>query len=161
MSNESNLARKASILNDFFNEVKRGFITSRVENLYGFTFEFELGDEDAEVWTDNYIRPNTPFALISSRRAPRLATSIRAIGKDKSEPVKIAELFLYPDTMDADQRKELDSNPTQKKYWLWMQLLAFLLTLPSPVMERLYKEYDALAARQKQALEEAIVNPKS
>lgn len=154
-------AKRSTVLDDFFNEVKKGFISTRVSGIYGFTFDLALGDEDAEVWADQYIRPATPMAFVSARRTPRLATAIQAVGRDGNEPTKLIDLFQYPESMPAEQKKFMDENPVQKQYWLWNQMMVFLSRLPAPVVERLYKEYDDLSQRREKALAEAIENPNS
>lgn len=153
-------AKQSPVLKAFFKQVEKGFIGSTIK-LGNFTFVLRLGDEDADVWSDQYIRPSTPMAFVSARRAPRLATAIQAIGQGDSTPIPLAQLFDYPDSVTAEQRRALDENPVNKQYWLWGQLMAFLTQLPAPVTEKLYSEYDKLVTERDQALKEALESPNS
>jgi hypothetical protein len=153
-------AKRSPVLDDFFEEVKQGFLSATVK-LGKFTFVLELGDEDADVWADQYIRPSTPMAFVSARRAPRLATAIKAIGKGDAAPVGLNELFSYPDSLTPEQKKALDENPVQRQYWLWGQLMAYVTQLPAPVVEKLYSEYDKLVSRRETALKGALESPNS
>jgi hypothetical protein len=158
MDNKDNniIAKRHELLDKFFEEVKKGFVSSSV-TIYGYTFNLQLGDEDADVWADNFIKPNSPVSFVSSRRTPRLATAITSVVLN-GQTITLSDLFKY-DNLTSDQKKLLDDNQDQKKYWLWGQMLTYLLKLPTPIIERLYKAYDELITQRTDALNEAIANP--
>lgn len=113
-------AKKNKLLETLKSELSRGFIETEVKVL-GHNFKLRTLNEDDEVWADSFLRTNSAAAMLSSRKAPRLAAAIASI-----DNVDANGLFEYPDTMSADDKKVLDENPVQKKYWLHAQMLMFL-----------------------------------
>jgi hypothetical protein len=113
-------AKRSKILDDLKQELSKGFIQKEF-TIGTHKFLMRTLTEDDEVWADSFVRTTSSVSIISSRRSPRLAASIKAI-----DGVSVNELFLYPDDMPAETRKNLDDNPVQKRYWLYSQVLYFL-----------------------------------
>lgn len=153
-SNQSQLAPQPKVLADFFKQVRNGFIEETVK-VQGFEFVLATPTEDAETWADNFIKPNTPVAFLSSRRVPRLAVAIRSINGQL-----VDTMFEYPPSVNKQERERLDSNPEIKRYWVYSQLMNQLSQLPPPVVAELYKHYaDLLERRDKMLNEVASADP--
>jgi len=113
-------AKKTKVLETLRSELTRGFIETDV-NILGHKFKLRTLNEDDEVWADTFLRTNSAAAMVSSRKAPRLAAAIVSID-DVSSP----NLFEYPDSITQEEKKTLEDNPIQKKYWVHTQMLLFL-----------------------------------
>ena len=143
-------AKLHAALSRFKEEVKKGFIEKTVE-ISGTKFTLHTLNEDEEVWADTYTRPTSPMSYLSSRRAPRLSVAIKAVND-----VPVAELFTAPDDLSDDEKEKLKDSST-KRYWLYLQLMAFLAEdVPSSVVEKLYAEYETLLKERDESLDAAI-----
>jgi hypothetical protein len=141
--------KRHSVLQDLFTDLSKGNITDTFE-VFGRKFTMHTLNEDEETWADTFIRTNTTAALISSRRAPRLAASISAI-----DNIPVSELFQYPDDMPMDLRKEIESNPIQKAFWIREQLLKYLNEVGNrSFIIDLYSKYEELIDRREAGLKE-------
>jgi hypothetical protein len=147
------LAPTPKILEDFFAQVKTGFLTRTVV-IRGFTFVMQTPTEDDETWADNFVRATTPMAFVSSRRAPRLACSIQSING-----TNVLNLFDYPTDMTPKDRENMNNNSVQRRYWVYSQMMAQLAKLPPPVVEELYSEYAKLIEDRDKALVEVAAVP--
>jgi hypothetical protein len=143
-------AKRHKLLADFTDEVKVGFIEDTYE-VRGHKWLIRTPTEDETCWADRYIQSSSPIAFVSSRRAPKLAVGIKAL-----DGVPTSELFQYPTDMEDSVRTALDQDKAQKQYWLYSQMLTYLVeSVPTPVVEELYAKYEELVKRQYKALEEA------
>jgi hypothetical protein len=143
-------AKRHKLLADFTEEIRVGFIEDTFE-VRGHQWLIRTPTEDEVTWADRFIQSSSPIAFVSSRRAPKLAVSIKAM-----DGVGVTDLFQYPSDMDEDVKAELERNRAQKQYWIYSQLMAYLIeSVPSPVVEQLYAKYEELIKRQYKALEEA------
>ena len=142
-------AKPNKILQDFFDDVKVGFIEDTFE-LRGKTWTIRTPTPDEESWADRYVQADTALAFVSTQRISRLAVAIKSING-----VSIDGLYSYPDDMPTETRKLMDSDPDRKRYWLYGQLMASLASdVPPPVVKQLWDRYDALIDRQTKALSE-------
>lgn len=144
------IAPTPKVLAEFFNQVKKGFIDETVK-VQGFEFVISTPTEDAETWADNFIKPNSPVAFLSSRRVPRLAVAIRSIN---GQPVDT--MFSYPSGMTKAERDRIEESEDNKRYWVYSQLMAQLAQLPPPVIEELYKHYSKLLDKRDTILSEVV-----
>lgn len=113
-------AKKNKLLEIIKSELKKGFIDTEV-TVGGHKYRLRTLSEDDEVWADSFVRASTPLAMVTSRKAPRLAASISHI-----DDTPVAQLFEYPDDMSSEMKKGLDENPIQKRYWIYTEMLYFL-----------------------------------
>jgi hypothetical protein len=142
-------AKLHTALSRFKEEVKKGFIEKTV-TISDTTFTLHTPTEDEEVWADTYTRPTTPLSYLSSRRAPRLSVAIK-----KVNGVAIDDLFTLEDGA-TDEEKDRLKDPQAKRYWLYLQLMAFLASdVPPPVMEKIYSEYEDLLKERDTSLKAA------
>jgi len=128
-------------------ELAKGFIDKSV-TVRGHKFLLHTLNEDEETWADTFIRMATPAALISSRKAPRLAAAIKSF-----DDVPIESLFEFPDSMSAETKKSLNDNEISKKFWYRDQMLYFLSEDGNrPFIEELYGELSKLEKERDEAL---------
>lgn len=144
-----NKAKRNSVLESLKKDLAKGFIEKEV-TFHGFKFKLHTLNEDEETWADSYVRSTTPVAMLNSRKAPRLAASIRAINDVPAE-----DLFGYPDDMPKELKKALDENSVQKKFWVREQMLYFLAEDSSrPFINELYEAQSALEDERDKAIQE-------
>jgi hypothetical protein len=142
-------AKRSSKLQLLKQELSRGFIEKDFE-IAGHTFKLSTLSEDDETWADTYLRISTPAAMISSRKAPRLASAIRAID---GEPREV--LFQFPDDMSPEMKKALSENAVQLRYWYNDQMLYFLLEDSNrPFINLLWEKYESLEKDREEAFKE-------
>lgn len=113
-------AKRHSILDSLKQELVKGYREVEVTVL-NKKFKLRTLNEDEEVWVDGHVRALTPMAMISSRKAPKLAAAIREI-----DGMPVDRLFDYPDTMDKAKREEFDKNEILRRWWVRDQMLLFL-----------------------------------
>lgn len=148
-------AQPHAVFQKFLHEVRKGFMQKEV-TIQGTTFVLVTPNEDDVIWADGFIRPTTPLSYASSRRAPRLAASIRQI-----DGVKLADMFQPPENTKPEDLERL-KDPDAKRYWLQSQLMLFLVEdVPPPVLEKLYEAYQALLDDREKALAMVAHNPNS
>lgn len=114
-------AKKHAVLEGLKKDLSKGFIEEEVE-IRGHKFKMHTLNEEEEGWCDAFVNMSTPSSMISSRRGPRVATSITAV-----DGVSLSELFSYSDDMTEEQKKNLDKDPVQKNYWYRSQMLYYLM----------------------------------
>lgn len=142
-------AKRHSILDSLKADLVKGSKETEV-SIMGRKFKLTTLSEDEEVWADGYIRNSTTMALISSRRAPRLAAAIKSI-----DGVSVAQLFMYPDDMEKAKRDELDKNEIMHKWWVREQVLLFLSEDSCrPFITTLYDEYEKMESDRADAIKE-------
>lgn len=142
-------AKRHSVLDTLKKDLGRGFLDKEV-TIRGTKFKLHTLNEDEETWADSYTRSSSPIAMLNSRKAPRLAASIRALND-----VPIGELFSYPDDMPQEAKKGLEENPVQKKFWIREQMLYFLAEdAGRPFIIELYEALSQLEEERNEALKE-------
>ncbi len=114
-------AKRNPVLENLRKDLAKGHLEETVE-VGGHKYRLATLTEDEENWADTYTRTNSAASMFSSRRAPRLAGSIKEI-----DGLLTSDLFLYPDDMPEVLKKRLEENPIEKRYWVRGQLLMFLL----------------------------------
>lgn len=142
-------AKRSSVLENLKKDISKGFIdlTAMVN---GHKFKLRTLNEDDEVWADSFARTSTAVSMITSRRAPRLAASIMSI-----DDVVASDLFLYPEGMSKEEKKAMDDNPITKKYWIYDQMLYFLLEESNrPFINDLWSKFEELEKSRDEALKE-------
>ena len=146
-------AKKHAALEVLRKELSKGFVDKEV-TVRGHKFLLHTLNEEEENWADTFLRMNTPAALLSSRKAPRLAAAIKAF-----DDVPVDRLFEYPDDMPKEVKNGLNDNEVSKKFWLRDQMLYFLSEdVNRPFIDELYSEFFKLEQERDKALEEV---PKS
>jgi hypothetical protein len=140
-------AKRHSVLEVLRQELSLGFL-ERTFELKGHKFVLRSPTEDDEVWADAFVRSNTPMAMLTSRKAPRLATSIKSI-----DGVGTVDLFPLPDDMQKEVKAELQKSPVQYRYWLYDQMLMFLSEESSrPFINDLFDAYEKMENDRNEAL---------
>lgn len=114
-------AKRNPVLENLRKDLAKGYLDETVE-IAGHKYKLTTLTEDEETWADTYTRTNSPASMFSSRRAPRLAASIKEL-----DGVATADLFLIPDDMPKSIQDRLRDNPIDKRYWIRDQMLMFLL----------------------------------
>jgi hypothetical protein len=128
-------------------ELAKGFLEKTV-TIRGHKFVLHTLNEDEETWADTFIRMATPAALISSRKAPRLAASIKSF-----DDIPVESLFEFPESMPVETKKSLNDNEISKKFWYRDQMLYFLSEDANrPFIEELYSELSKLEKERDDAL---------
>lgn len=102
-------------------ELKKGFIDTEV-TVRGHVFKLRTLTEDDETWADSFVRSISPMSMINSRKAPRVAASIMSI-----DGTPASDLFEFSDSMPEEEKKQISSDAHSKRYWLYNQLLMFLM----------------------------------
>lgn len=144
-------AKRSAVLQALKQDLSKGFIEEEVE-IDGHKFVLRTLSEDSEVWSDSFIRVSSSISILSSRKAPRLAAAIKSI-----DGVSAEHLFEYPDDMDGDQKKSLNDNPIQKKYWIYTQMLYFLSDETSrPFINKLWEAFDKLEDKREEGIKEIV-----
>ncbi len=115
------VAKRNPVLENLRRDLSKGFLDETVE-ISGHKYKLTTLTEDEETWADTYTRTNSPASMFSSRRAPRLAASIKEL-----DGVLVQDLFLLPDDMPESVKKRYNENPIDKRYWVRDQMLMFLL----------------------------------
>jgi hypothetical protein len=147
---EKTKSKVHAALSKFKEEVKKGFLEKVVE-IAGTKFTLQTPTEDEEVWSDTYTRPTSAISYMSSRRAPRLSVAIK-----KVNDIPISDIFT-PSDSTSDEEKEKLKEPETKRYWLYLQMMAFLAEeIPPPVVEKLYEAYEELLKERTSALDTVI-----
>lgn len=142
-------AKRSSVLDNLKKDIFKGYIDKIVE-INGHKFKLHTLNEDDEVWADAYVRTSTALSMVTSRKAPRLAASIMEI-----DGVSANNLFEYPDDMPIEAKKSLDENPIQKRYWIYDQMLYFLLEESNrPFINELWSKFEELEKAREEALKE-------
>lgn len=153
MSVDQYKAKRHSILESLKSDLSRGFLDKEV-TVRGYKFKIHTLNEDEESWADAYVRVSTPLTMLNSRKAPRLAASIKAVND-----IPVDQLFIYPDTMTDEQRKNLNDNPIQRRYWCREQMMLFLAEdAIRPFIDELYGEYSKLEEERDKAIAELPKN---
>lgn len=150
-SNQSVRARLHPKLQKFLSDVKRGFLEKTYE-VGGLSFKLRTPNDDAETWADTFIKQSTVLSYVSSRRSPRLACAIVEI-----DGTPVDKMFEKPEGMKDDDWDRLNSQPEQKRYWLWGQMLVLLSSdIPPPVVTKLYTSYEDLIQERDNALKDVF-----
>jgi hypothetical protein len=140
-------AKRSNVLNAIKQEISKGFIERDYE-VNGHKYKLRTLNEDDEVWADSYMRITTPAAILSSRKAPRLAVAIVSIDGESKE-----QLFALPDDMPKEDRDALKDNQVQYKYWLNGQMLYFLSEEGNrPYINDLWDKYNELEKEREEAI---------
>lgn len=142
-------AKRSHVLDSLKKDLMKGYRESTVD-IYGRSFVLKTLNEDEEIWADGYVRATSTLSIISSRKAPRLAASIKSI-----DNCDVATLFDYPDSMTDAKRKELDSNIILRRYWVREQMLLFLSEDSSrKFVNKLYEAFEELEKQAAEAIKE-------
>lgn len=146
----ADVAKKHKVLQDLKSEVQVGFIDQEF-TIRNRKFKLKTLNEEEETWSDQFIQSSgTPYAMIVSSRAPKLAVSITHI-----DGVPAADLFDYPEDWSPEQRRDLDNNPTRKKFWVRSQFMQFLANdLDRDFILELHKAYDELDKRRSEVIKQ-------
>lgn len=142
-------AKKSTKLQLLKQELSRGFIEKEFE-INGHKFVLSTLNEDDENWADTYTRISTPAAILSSRKAPRIAAALKTMDGETK-----AELFQFPDDMSETTKKAMLDNPIQLRYWLNDQALYFLMEDGTrPFINQLWEKYEELEKQREEAFED-------
>lgn len=143
-------ARRHPALQQFFEEVRKGFIEIEA-TVAGFKFVLRTLNDDEESWSDGFIRPASPIAYVSSRKDPRLACAVKSVNG-----IPLDQLFTLDDSATQEEKDRL-KDPVAKMVWLRLQMMLFLAQeVPPPVTDFLYKKYEELTKQREQALSGAL-----
>lgn len=139
-------AKRSAKLELLKEELKKGFIEEEFE-VGGHKWRLRTLTEDDECWADTYLRTMSTAAILSSRKAPRLAVSIVSLDGELTK-----DMFGIPDDMPAEAKKDLQDNPVRFKYWLYDQMLYFLLEEGNrSFVNGLWEKYEALTTKREES----------
>jgi hypothetical protein len=141
-------AKRHAVLETLKKDLSRGFLEKEVV-VMGHKYLLHTLDEDAEVWSDSYVRTSTAMSLMTSRKVPRLAVAIQKI-----DDISVLEMFSYPDSMSKQLKDGFDADPVSRKYWVWQQMMLFLSESTRAFIEALYIEYENLEKERDEAIKE-------
>jgi len=143
------VARRNPVLDNLRKDLAQGCLDETVV-IRGHKYKLTTLTEDEETWADTYTRANSPASMYSSRRAPRLAASIKEL-----DGVSSQDLFLFPEDMPESVKKRLIDNPIEKRYWIRDQLLMFLLEDGNrPFINELYDVLNRLDNKRDEVIKE-------
>lgn len=114
-------AKRHSVLESLRKDLALGALTTEL-TIKGYKFKLTTLNEDEETWADTFMRTSSPAAMYTSRRAPRLAASVKTIND-----MPVDELFTFPDDMPKQVKDRLLENGIEKRFWVRDQVLMFLL----------------------------------
>ena len=145
-------AKRHPALEALRKDLAKGLLEEEV-SVNGHKFKITTLNEDEETWADAYMRTGSPAAMLSSRRAPRLAAAIKAING-----ISVEELFNFPDDMPKVLKDRLNDNAIEKKFWIRDQVLMFLAEDGNrPFISELYSGLTRLDEKRDEAIK-AIPN---
>lgn len=115
-----------------------------------FEFLMEASTPEGEEWANARTSGETLAAALLSTKIPSVSVSLRAINS-----VPVEQLFEVPDDLDKNVREVIMTSPREMRLWRWGQIYDWLLTEASmAIIDELYKTYNALQKRQRDALKE-------
>lgn len=117
---DSVTAKRHSVLDNLKKDLSVGRLEVEV-TVSAHKFKIGTINEDLESWADRYISAVNMAAMLTSRRAPRVAAAIISI-----DDVPVSQLFQFQDDMPKEERKRLEDNPHLLEYWRRDQLMLFL-----------------------------------
>lgn len=143
-------AKKHKILLDLKKEIQVGFIDQEFD-IRGHKFKLKTLNEEEETWSDQFLlSTGTPYAMIVSARAPKLAVSITHI-----DGTSVADLFEYPEEWSPEQRRDMDTNALRKSYWLRTQLMTYLQKdMDRELIMDLFKAFQTLDERRTEVIKQ-------
>lgn len=142
-------AKLHPLLKTLREELHKKFITDTFE-VFGHKYTMRTLNEDDEVWSDQFVKTLAPMSLMTGRRIPHLAASITQI-----DGIHVNTLFEYPDDMPDSEKKRLNDSAENKKYWLYSQMMIFLLEDANrEVVTALYEKFAGLRDRTEAAAKE-------
>lgn len=136
------------LLKDISASLSQRYIAKHFE-FGGHKYTIQTLTEDDENWVDSYVRSDNPLQMISSRRAPRLAASIKAI-----DGIPIEHL-VDMSGLDDERRKALEKEPVMRRYWVYGEFLKFIATnYDRDMVIKLTDEINKLDKRMEEAVKE-------
>lgn len=139
------------VLMDLSTELNEGFLEEIFE-VAGKEWLFRTLNDAEEVWSDKFIASGSLVATVSSRRAIKVAVSVRTI-----DSVPIEQLFFFTNNEVGKAEKEfVEANPVRERFWYAEKLYEFLSEQPSQFIADLYMKYVDLSNRQLTVMKEVL-----
>ena len=138
------------LLQDLSQELTRGFIEQSYD-VWGRKWTLRTLNDGEESWSDKFVVVGSTTAMLSSRRAAKLAASIQAIND-----VPLDQLFVLPEDTEDERmiRSFIVSDPVRRRFWLAEKMYEFLEEQPDELVKDLYAKYGELLDQRKKVLDD-------
>lgn len=139
------------ILQDLSAELTVGFLEDTFE-FSGKQWTMRTLNDAEEVWSDKFIAGGSLVATMSSRRAIKIAVSIRNV-----DGIPIEQLFFFEKTEAGKSEQDfVEANPMRLRFWYAEKMYEFLSEQPTQFIADLYIKYVELSNRQITVMKEVL-----